>query len=571
MRIGGGRRRLAIWATALFIGQAFSTTIHVPGDWAQIQAAVDAAAAGDTVLVQPGTYEEHEIGFRGKSIVVRGTDPGDSTVVQATVVNGSELGRVFVFDSAEDTLAVLEGVTVTGAIGCAVSCNRASATIRMCRIVGNDGTGICASWSAPVIEDCVISRNHAGWGWYNGGGIDLFASAARVKGCRISDNITEEGDGGGLRVASAGHDVEIAVSECNISGNTAQRGDGGGVSVSSVGASFLVDCVVKGNRAEDDYFGRQGSGGGIYLSSGGLTIRNCEIVENEATFFGGGLWLGGDSTFVEECQIRSNVASMGGGVETRGSAVFRRVDIFDNRAQGVDAQGGGVRVKGYSPGYSDSIRFEQCRVVDNDVAGRWASGGGLYADNWHSLMLDGCIVAGNAATGDDTAAGGALFGYRLDVATITNCTIVDNSVVADSLAAWGGLLIKDTPLFVANSIARANTLGDLGGSAGQSNVRYSNIGGGWPGPGNIDIEPRLAPFHGFAYLLAPDSPCIDAGDPLILDGISDWHPRWPNWAPNDERSDMGAYGGESNGAWLAGTVVRLRALSAFPRDRVQSR
>ncbi len=56
------------------VGVALAATTHVPVEHDRIQAAIDAAATGDSVLVQPGTYPE-SIDFRGKAITVCGTAP----------------------------------------------------------------------------------------------------------------------------------------------------------------------------------------------------------------------------------------------------------------------------------------------------------------------------------------------------------------------------------------------------------------------------------------------------------------------------------------------------------------
>src|SRR6266436_1528190 len=57
-----------------------ATTIHVPADQPTIQAAIDAAVNGDTVLVSDGTYKEN-IDFKGKAITVKSVNGFATTII----------------------------------------------------------------------------------------------------------------------------------------------------------------------------------------------------------------------------------------------------------------------------------------------------------------------------------------------------------------------------------------------------------------------------------------------------------------------------------------------------------
>ncbi len=68
------------------VAAAAQRTIHVPVDQPTIQAGINAANPGDTVLVSPGTYTEN-IDFMGKAItVISSAGPG------TTVIDGSTEG-----------------------------------------------------------------------------------------------------------------------------------------------------------------------------------------------------------------------------------------------------------------------------------------------------------------------------------------------------------------------------------------------------------------------------------------------------------------------------------------------
>ncbi|MHC4867959.1 MAG: right-handed parallel beta-helix repeat-containing protein, partial [Planctomycetota bacterium] len=205
-------------------------SFHVQSDGPLIQSAIDSAINGDTVVLEPGVFQQ-QIDFKGKNLTVRSRDPDDPEIVEATIIDGGGEGSVVSFAAGEDESCVLAGLTITnGNYG--VRCESSSPTISKCNILENAGPGIRCRESDASMINCSISDN-------GGAGIDSRSTLGKSG---------------------------TVITCCDIVGNGAQ----GVYSQGSRGS--ISNCLIAGNGAE-----------GIHTQRDmGLIIANCTIVENAA-------------------------------------------------------------------------------------------------------------------------------------------------------------------------------------------------------------------------------------------------------------------------------------------------
>jgi hypothetical protein len=256
---------LAILAITLSVASAPATTIHVPQDYATIQAGIDAAAPGDTVLVACGSYAEHEIALRtGVRLFGETGDP------DCVVVDAQGQGCVLVADGVADL--IVAGITLTGGFadnaqlyGGGLLCRDSELQVRRCAFVGN-------------VAD------------YRGGGAYCATSSASFSDCVFRENVSESGGGGG---GLGLHYTDAELSDCLFIGNSGIDGAGAFFNHSS---PSVEGCVFVDNDGQ--FFG----GAIACHAQSSPTIRQCSLVRNEA-YQGSGIWVAAESVAVIENSI----------------------------------------------------------------------------------------------------------------------------------------------------------------------------------------------------------------------------------------------------------------------------
>jgi hypothetical protein len=535
------------------------------------RAVVRAAAAGDTIRVLPGVYNEC-VDTLGKAVEIRAQAFDDSGDRDATTLDGTGVcdgsggtteGSVVVLDDG----AALRGFTVRG----------------------GGLSGITAFGSARILSNHVTANESPDFG----GGIYFLSTSAQpgtAEGVIEDNEITGNdclGEGGGIAVdafwETAGQGRTVRIEGNTILANDADSGGGIAVLTNTTDESS-VRVVMSGNTVEDNRaLGALGSGfgGGIWARTFGfgdeqIEIRANSVHSNSSTEDGAGIsaWVSAISSgahliTIEQNSVRSNAAGWGGGgmdlyllAEEMLPGAGARMLVRDNEIEdnGAVGFGGGLQVSVLAVRSDIPTLFmdvRRNRIVSNgtDEAGGGVAAfvsadadpdvGGATAPAFALLRFTNNLVAVNSArTSRADGVGGGLFVYTEAFGEADAIVEINHATVASNLTdtGAGGIEIETFTDFdfvhanegiavvaLENSVVSENSRFGVGGPPPDPastdntfievawNDVFGNAGGNYEARvgdrtgefGNISVDPELDA----EWIPGPCSPTVDAANP----------------------------------------------------------
>ncbi|GJM44387.1 MAG: hypothetical protein DHS20C21_12290 [Gemmatimonadota bacterium] len=237
-------RRLLAGCVLLTPLPTLAGSLSVPGDFSKIRWAAQAAAAGDTILVACGTYEDFLIELK-PGVVLRSADGHPDCV---TIDGGDQ--ETVLFGHNLDASTLIEGITITG--------GRPS----------NHGGGFYFRDSDVHIRDCVFEDNYSvNWG----GGIAFQGtSSPTIERCVFRNN--EALYGGGLYCEYGSPTVD----HCLFEGNRSRFSGGGMAAWYPSSSPLITNCVFRNNESTFLF------GGGLFARASHPTVVSCTFTGNAA-------------------------------------------------------------------------------------------------------------------------------------------------------------------------------------------------------------------------------------------------------------------------------------------------
>jgi hypothetical protein len=403
---------------------------------------------------------------------LKGNDNPDSTG------KGDNSCRVVLADATDES-AVLDGFTITGGGASGVECgnvpgDRFAMTIqaggvlvRHCRFTGNSTAGLYLRRGATAtLEECEFEED----------GVGSTESSLTLMACRFAHGrlvVDQRSNASvidcifadsladaipGTGTLSCYHGSTVVLTGCTVKDSVNQ-----GMQISDCNA-VLVGCIFENDR-----------GGGIHAFESELTLLDCRFIRNCGT----ALDSGGRGLRLTGCSFLANRGDYAGAV------------------------------------YGANLVLHDCEFQGNSAS----LGAGAILVQGNSFEATGCLFAGNSTL--RTSWPGAISSYTT-ITRLSNCTFAGNRGQAATIDRWNGT--PSSPVEVTQCILRDGpaALNWHESSGSGISITYSDIEGGYPGEGNIDVDPC---FVKPGYWADPNDPNVVLGpqDPCAVWVAGDYH------------------------------------------------
>lgn len=449
--------------------------------YSTVQAAVDAAQAGDEIHIAAGTYSgvnnqggKPQVVYIAKSLALRGgyttanwTTPDPESNI--TEINAQTLGRVAYITGA-NTVVTFAGLRFTygdanglgghagtggGDAGGNLYIDQATVTLNDCHIT--DGAGPSSGYGGGLyIHDGALTANRTLWHTNeagHGGAAHLYRATTNIADSVFQNNRTTTMNGEGPALAVVGG--TFAFSGSTIEANTAAQEAPSSGALEIHGSQFLIESSVISGTVFS-------SGVRLALNSNGI-LRGSTIQANQ---YGGVRILDGNITISDNEVLYNGTggAYVEAGIYVSGvwdtTVSLVRNHIHHNENTYVASYGGGVYVAPAAAGWvtlSDNL-------IEDNAAGRLDStpnlsddgfGGGVSI-NGNRVTLDRNLIRNNTAIGFTHSAGGPM-GGRGGGVYIRGNPIVRNNIITDNRARFRGsgiYVVGSAPELFHNTIAQ---------------------------------------------------------------------------------------------------------------------
>ena len=338
----------------------------------------------------------------------------------------------------------------------------------------------------------------------------------------IPQTVVDGDTSGSVITFGSGEDsTSVIVGLCITNGHAGPPNCGGGICILNGSAPQICFNIIINNRSLS-------YGGAIYCIESNPSIIGNIIINNFALGIwisggtGGGIYCVDSNPIIINNIFSENTGGDAGAIYSRNSQLLLSKNMFNNNT----ATGMWI-----PPGVCGGVYLDSSFAVMtyNEITNNM--GGGIYSD-FSSIILINNTMYGNF----HPYYGSNFHGYNSDI-------IFTNNIFAGDSSENCEVQIISSFSAIVQYCSMQDTL--------------------WPGEGNINANPLFrdsisGDFHLTAiYCGDPyDSPCIDAGDPAILDSLLDCE-----WGLGELRSDMGAYGGEG-----IPTSIEGEDISAIPAE-----